>query len=347
MARRRTELPRSGSDGRRYLVAAVSSPRGDKVRGLLSTAIVLCATAAALGRPAPAPQIHPAVVRVIVPERGGASLGSGALVAINERHGLVVTNYHVVRDGNGPAGVVFPDGFRSGARVVRVDRDWDLAALVIWRPNVRPVSLAAEPPRLGETLSIAGYGKGSYRIATGRATQYVSPGGSLPYEMIELSAGARQGDSGGPIFNQQGELAGVLFGSAWGKTVGSHSRRVRQFLAPILVDFDRMEADERTMIAQRPTVTSPASTRSTLPTATIPAASRRPTADTPSGLNDGWTASSREPWTPPEMPAVEGGSPVAPAALPGPSLLDQAKTILAAIGLLALFFHAIRLLGAG
>ena len=32
--------------------------------------------------------------------------------------------------------------------------------------------------------------------------------------MLELSAAARDGDSGGPIFNSHGELAGVLFGAS-------------------------------------------------------------------------------------------------------------------------------------
>ena len=61
---------------------------------------------------------HPAVVRVYAPERNGASLGSGALVAVSQDHGLVMTNWHVVRDATGPIVVAFPDGFRSGAHAV-------------------------------------------------------------------------------------------------------------------------------------------------------------------------------------------------------------------------------------
>ena len=43
--------------------------------------------------------------------------------------GLVVTNWHVVRDATGQVEVVFPDGFRSAAKVLATDPDWDLAAL--------------------------------------------------------------------------------------------------------------------------------------------------------------------------------------------------------------------------
>ncbi|MGD9128029.1 MAG: serine protease [Planctomycetia bacterium] len=200
----------------------------DKVLGsLLVLLFLICPTAWAAA-------VHPAVVRVVVSEGSGAfSCGSGTLVAASGRTGLVLTNWHVVRDRNGPVEVVFPGGFRSAARVLRTDRDWDLAALLVWRPDVDPVPIATQAPRKGDFLTIAGYGKGRYRYATGKCVSYLSPGGDMPFEMVELTAGARQGDSGGPIFNQRGEMAGVLFGSAFGKTSGSHSLRVRQFLSSI------------------------------------------------------------------------------------------------------------------
>ena len=91
---------------------------------------------------------HAAVARIIVQEDGAMAFGSGTLVGVKDQHGLVVTNWHVVRDASGPVEVVFPDGFRSHARPLKVDSDWDLAALVIWRPTgVEPVKIAARPPR--------------------------------------------------------------------------------------------------------------------------------------------------------------------------------------------------------
>ena len=89
---------------------------------------------------------------------------------------MVVTNWHVVCDAAGPIAVYFPGGFRSPATVLRTDRDWDLAALAIWRPNVQPIAVSTVAPRPGDPLTIAGYGSGPYRAVTGRLTQYVSPG---------------------------------------------------------------------------------------------------------------------------------------------------------------------------
>lgn len=182
------------------------------------------------------PLPHPAVVRVVAQERNAESHGSGTLIDVREDCGLVVTNWHVVRDAVGKIEVRFPGGFVSPARVRKADKVWDLAALVIWRPPVEPVRISRQPPRRGEPLTIAGYGPGPYRAVAGRCTQYVSPGVNYPPEMVELSAEARQGDSGGPIFNDQGELAGVLFGAARGTTTGSYGGRVREFLASIVTD---------------------------------------------------------------------------------------------------------------
>jgi hypothetical protein len=182
---------------------------------------------------------HPAVARIIVPEDGSTAFGSGTLVGVNNNHGLVITNWHVVRDGTGLVEVVFPDGFRSNAKPLKVDSDWDLAALVIWRPNIEPVKIAAQPPRQGDLLTIHGYGRGQYRIATGHCTNYFSPRVDFPHEMVELDVEARQGDSGGPIFNQSGELAGVLFGAGQGTTLGSFAPRVRYFLTTAVPDFEK------------------------------------------------------------------------------------------------------------
>ena len=180
---------------------------------------------------------HPAVVRIIVDDGNGTSYGSGTLIARSEKVSMVITNWHVIRDAKGEITVAFPDGFRSSARIAKMDRNWDLAALVIWSPQVEPVAIAQQAPRPGDPLTIAGYGSGQYQMSSGLCTQYVAPGLNFPYEMVEISAEARQGDSGGPIFNQQGELAGVLFGAGRGTTSGSYSGRVQQFLQPLLLQL--------------------------------------------------------------------------------------------------------------
>ncbi len=309
--------------------------------------------------------IHPGVVRVIATDRDGFSLGSGTLVAVSEHHGLVVTNWHVIRDAAGPIGVALPNGFRSPATVLKSDSEWDLAALAIWRPNVEPVPVATQPPQPGELLTIAGYGSGQYRTITGRCTQYVAPGFNQPFEMVELSAPARQGDSGGPIFNGRGELAGVLFGTAGGKTSGSYCGRVRTFLASVKDDFFRLRPSP-TMVAQAPNSSpAPANTAPTNTAAGRPgaqpgtsavAASAQPgqvagtqRASPPAAIragDSGWTGPSpaptaRIPAAPPEnAPFLDW--PTARSTLWG-----DIKNYLAVVGIAAILFHALRFLAGG
>lgn len=174
---------------------------------------------------------------MIVDEAGGTAYGSGTLIDARDGFGMVVTNWHVVRDATGKIEVLFPDGFRCEARPLKLDETWDLAALVIWRPAAQPVTLADTPPRQGEPLTICGYGRGTYRAAPGRCTDYYSPKVGMPEELVELDVEARQGDSGGPIFNARGELAGVLFGAGQGTTLGSFQGRVKTFLASLAPDI--------------------------------------------------------------------------------------------------------------
>jgi hypothetical protein len=245
--------------------------------------------------------------------------------------------------------------------------------------------LASEAPRPGEPLSIAGYGpEGAYRAVMGRCVKYHTPGGNLPHEILEVDVEARRGDSGGPICNSRGEIAGILFGAAgnmWsgGYTMGSYCGRVRLFLAAAYVDFQRLPGNT-TMVAQAPAPQPPPVTglavlpptpeenysaagagppRQVWPeTPIVPAEGNslsRPVAATgPLGgsQSTGGKVAVNRP-SPPGLVPPPSNSPVAqvsPAtAVPQTELAssrtDQIKTILAVIGMIAILFHGLRLLG--
>lgn len=304
---------------------------------------------------APRQQPHPAVVRVNVEEADGIAHGSGTLVDVRDQFGMVITNWHVVRDATGTINVVFPDGFRSAARVLRVDRDWDLAALLIWRPNVQPVPIAPRAPQPGDRLTIAGYGSGDYRAVAGRCTQYVAPSNHHPFEMVEVAASARQGDSGGPILNESGQLAGVLFGSGSGTTSGSYAGRVHRFLSTAWPPAPGSEFPQA--IASAPRQTQQQSTQRVmqrLPTTDLPPApaaapaplsplpqDREQFAATEAALADADGAV-------PARVADTGLSPVEATTLTwqdiaGEGLLQQGKTFLAILGLFTLIAQFTRL----
>ncbi len=322
------------------------------------------------GTPPPAGQsasnIHPAVARVVAPGAGSISYGSGTLIYAKDDLGLVVTNWHVVNEATGPISVHFPDGFYSPGTVQNVDRDWDLAVIAVRKPNATPVPIASEPPRPGEILTIAGYGAGAYRAASGPCTQYVAPGLEFPYEMVEVAVSARQGDSGGPIFNQRGELAGVLFGEGHGRTSGSYCGRVRWFLTsvvPRLPSVSTVAASpplepipgRTARVAQMSAVAgTPSDASSHNPAPPLAAMSGSiPSSQTPSQTPSpppgptSWPVVSveQEP-----VPIVASTQAVASSDsvqigwhdIAGDSLADQAKTVLAGVGILAILLQALR-----
>ena len=198
------------------------------------------------------------VVRLIAFEKTGQSFGSGSYIGNFGEYGLILSNWHVVKDSDGLVHIHFPNGFSSFGAVIDFDDEkWDLATIVISKPpsGVVPIPIAQRFPVPGEPLWIAGHGSGIYRLAGGRCVRYLAPempkNGTNPiYEIIELSVSARQGDSGGPILNQNGELAGVLFGSDMIRnTAGSYCGRVRQFLLRSTPLLNRLPAQPEVYFA--------------------------------------------------------------------------------------------------
>jgi hypothetical protein len=296
---------------------------------------------------APAAYIHPSVVRIVAPGEGSVSYGSGTLVYVNEQSGLVITNWHVVNEATGPISVHFPDGFYSLGKVEQIDRDWDLAVIAIRKPNAQPVPLANEAPRPGELLTIAGYGSGNYRAASGRCTQYVAPGTSFPFEMVEVAVSARQGDSGGPIFNEKGELAGVLFGEGHGRTSGSYCGRVRWFLASAMRD-----APAQSSVAEAAPM-RPIPNRTNDESRVLADAVALPQSPLAvQATNSAGRTTISAPAAPPNVSVVaqvesSGNGEVLHLGwedVAGDTLGQQAKTVLAAIGVLAIILQALRLL---
>jgi S1-C subfamily serine protease len=301
---------------------------------------------------------HPAVVRISVEESDGVALGSGSLVDVRGELGLVITNWHVVRDAAGAITVLFPDGFRSAARILRMDRAWDLAALLIWRPRAAPIPIANAAPRPGEPLTIAGYGPGHYRTVMGRCTQYLAPSDHHPFEIVELSAAARQGDSGGPIFNASGELAGVLFGSGGGTTSGSYAGRVHQFLATIWPPNGELDALEQVASArddrkprrglQRLPETGSDTTgdlASTAPLQPLPEANASTLLGGDNASPQPHAADREEP-SRAETPDIRATS-LSWKEIAGDSLFEQCKTFLAILGFITLLYHLTRVVAPG
>lgn len=190
--------------------------------------IALICSAAAYGQ-----STGSAVCRVHNRLGGFANVGSGTLVDKTEdgREGLVLTCWHLFREGTGQVVVQFDDGHSHGARVVALDRDADLAALAIANPRAESVGVNLTIGRHAK-LSACGFGHtGQYRCAVG-----INGGESrAPGQTSLLVKGAvRSGDSGGGVFDEQGQLVAVVWGERDGVTYASCGTPLRDFLGRVL-----------------------------------------------------------------------------------------------------------------
>lgn len=195
------------------------------MRTLVAIIIVLLLAASAC-----AAKPREAVARITVVGDRMTAFGSGVLVSASGTTAVVLTNWHVVRPPRKSINVRWPDGKSSPGSVVAADSTWDLAAVQVERPAAKPVRIAARAPRRGERLTMAGYGPAPYLEQSGPMIGFMAPSDRHEYELVEMQASARQGDSGGPIFNERGELAGVLYGTYSGRTVGPCCTRIAVFL---------------------------------------------------------------------------------------------------------------------
>ena len=158
---------------------------------------------------------QPQCVRIQTDEKGRyQSWGTGALIG----PGLIATcNHNVIdRKSNTSVKVHFPNNTVFNAKVVFTDKGQDVALLTfIGYPGVTPLEVATELPPVGTRLSIQGY-----TVADGYKRQwgtlkkqtYGNASGTKTWHAI-AGADARQGDSGGPVIDEQGRFVGVLWGS--------------------------------------------------------------------------------------------------------------------------------------
>ncbi len=136
------------------------------------------------------------------------SLGSGFIIS---KDGYVMTNYHVVKDGDEII-VRLSDHRELKAEVIGVDPRSDVALLKVDATGL-PVAKIGESSDLevGQWVLAIGSPFGFDHSATAGIVS--AKGRSLPREnyvpFIQTDVAINPGNSGGPLFNQAGEVVGV------------------------------------------------------------------------------------------------------------------------------------------
>jgi serine protease Do len=137
------------------------------------------------------------------------SLGSGFIV---DTSGIVVTNNHVIADAD-EINIIMNDGSKFKAELVGVDKKTDLAVLK-FKPTKPLVAVKfgdSDKLRLGEWVVAIGnpFSLGG-TVTAGIVSARNRDISSGPYDnYIQTDAAINRGNSGGPLFNLDGEVIGV------------------------------------------------------------------------------------------------------------------------------------------
>lgn len=201
---------------------------------LIATGIVQFNTPVAMARPLGLPvnqelpasladlieHVVPAVVNIKVRTGGAAAgrpgedmtegQGSGFIVTAD---GKVVTNYHVIKDGD-EISVEFGNGEKFPAKIVGQDPETDLAVIQIdSKRTFKYVEFYhGKSVRIGDWVLAIGnpFGIGqssSVGIISAIGRERVHSGSFVDY--MQTDATINRGNSGGPLFNLQGKVVGV------------------------------------------------------------------------------------------------------------------------------------------
>ncbi|WP_375701998.1 Do family serine endopeptidase [Bartonella sp. AA89HNZF] len=139
------------------------------------------------------------------------SLGSGFV--IDAQRGIIVTNYHVIVDAD-DIEVNFTDGTKLKAKLLGKDSKTDLALLQVdaGSKKLKAVRFGdSEKARIGDWVMAIGnpYGFGG-SVTVGIISARNRDLNAGPYDnFIQTDAAINRGNSGGPLFDRNGEVIGI------------------------------------------------------------------------------------------------------------------------------------------
>ncbi len=140
-----------------------------------------------------------------------ASAGSGFVLT---KDGYIVTNYHVVKDAE-TVKVTMYNGDEYEAKYIGGDQDYDIAVIKVEATDLQPVTLgSSDTLNVGDHVLAVGnpLGELTFSMSGGMVSSVnraINVSGT-PFNMIQTDASINPGNSGGPLFNQYGEVVGIV-----------------------------------------------------------------------------------------------------------------------------------------
>ena len=149
-----------------------------------------------------------------------AVIGSGFVIS---EDGYIVTNYHVAEPylvygsgGGYDLKVVMFDDTVYDAEVVGFEKQNDIAVLKINASGLTPVTIGnMSDVKVGNDICVVGnpLGELTYTMTTGRVSaldRVISTEVSTSINVFQIDAAVNSGNSGGPVYNDRGEVIGIV-----------------------------------------------------------------------------------------------------------------------------------------
>lgn len=164
----------------------------------------------------------------------GVSYGTGFILT---QDGYIVTNYHVV-EGATSLTVTTSDGMDHTAQLKGYDSSNDLAVLKVEAEGLRAAVIGSSDDLIvGDQVAVIGNPLGDLTatLTVGYISgkdRIISTDGSQ-INMLQTDASVNSGNSGGPIFNMNGEVVGIITAKYSGTSTSGASIEGIGFAIPI------------------------------------------------------------------------------------------------------------------
>ena len=141
--------------------------------------------------------------------------GSGFVIGSNGSSSYILTNYHVI-DGVSDIKVFFSDGKSYDATLVGGEKENDIAVLKIDVGNLQTVTLGdSDQLNVGEDVYAIGnpLGELTFTFTGGYVSakdRSVTMSDGTVMNMLQTDTAINSGNSGGPLFNEYGQVIGIV-----------------------------------------------------------------------------------------------------------------------------------------
>ena len=195
------------------------------------------------------------LIDTVLKYAGAEAAGTGMIITSS---GQVLTNYHVVEGATKITVTVASTGKTYSATVVGHDQSRDVALLQLKDASgLDTVKIDNDSVSVGDTVTAVGNagGTGSLTAAEGQVTSLSASvttqaegtvAGENLKSMIENNADVVAGDSGGPLYDQQGEVIGIDTAGSSGGPTDSYAVPIKEALSIV----DQIRSGQATSTVQ-------------------------------------------------------------------------------------------------